>query len=183
MIFTEEIHELIPKITKRKAYYLLCSMRGRYKKYWVFGIGKRDGKRFWISERQMSYFVKLLVDYWFLEKKREVIGSRNYPCAIYKASKALQEMFLQIRDGINVSNLTQRIKDFNESHNTFEYLRGYWVAKRNKIVIWERFIVSNRGKYSQYVYDSEREKKLTLFEYLRGDKNVIETCREYKIIG
>jgi len=184
--FLEDIQEIIPKITKRKAYFLLCSIKGRVEKYWKFGIWKRDGHKFGISERQMQKFIALLRDYWYINKVAQVRGSRGFMCSLYKVSSVMKEFFNDIRGGIKTSNLTDRIKQFNISHNTFDYLRGYWVVKYTKCIIQDRYIVHKRakGKYKDYIFDSEERKPITLFEFLRiyNNRTLIEQSRELGLI-
>ena len=180
--FLEDIQEIIPKITKRKAYFLLCSIKGRVEKYWKFGIWKRDGHKFGISERQMQKFIALLRDYWYINKVAQVRGSRGFMCSLYKVSSVMKEFFNEIRGGIKTSNLTDRIKQFNSSHNTFDYLRGYWVVKYKKLIIDNRYIVYNKWKYQDSVYDSQERKKLSLFEYLRWETELIKFCRDINLI-
>ncbi len=180
--FLQDIQEILPKVTQRKGYVFLCSLQGRSEKYGKFWVGKRDGKKFGISERQMLKLIRLLIDYGFLTIEWEIKGTSGFKCRIFKASKALREIFNGIRGGINISNLTDRIKQFNSNHNTFDYLRNNWKVKGKKLIIEDRYIVYNKWKYKDCVYDSQENTKLTLFEYLRNGEDIIKKCLELKII-
>ena len=189
--FLEDIQEMIPKITKRKAYLIVCTMKWRCEKYWSFGLWKRDGPRYGISERQMSYLIALLVDYWYIKVVAKIRGSRGFICSVYKASSVMKEVMAKLRQGLNwlcvaKGNLTDRIKQFNSSHNTFDYLRTLWKVKYTKLIIDARYIVHKRAKkYENWVYDSEKGSALTLFEFLRiyNNRTLIEQSRALSLLG
>jgi len=184
--FIEDINETYPKLRKDKILKIFCSMKLRNKKYWVFGIGKRDWDKFCISQRQMQYFINMMIDYWFLSTSRKVRWSSWYICRVYKASKELLGYFTQIKDVVLVkcSNLTQRIKDFNNT-NTFSsmfkvevrgnvrFIKEWWV----KYKIW-------RGVYEGKVYDSINNTWYNLFDFINfiWDNNIIKTCIKLKIV-
>ena len=184
----ESIQIEIPNITEKKLFKLLCAMKWRNEQYSKFWLWKRDGPKFWISERQMRKLVTLLLDYWYMTIGGHVKGSRWFKCRIFRASSVLKDILQSVRQGLNgicksVWNLSDRIRAFNSSHNTFNYLKGQWVVKYNKMIIWDRYIVYNKWKYKDSVYDSQDNKKLTLFEYLRWDANILEHCKNLKLIG
>jgi len=182
--FLQDIQELLPKVTKRKGYLLLCSLCGRSEKYWNFWVGKRDWYKFNISERQMLKLVKLMIDYWFLEVTWEVIGSKGFKCRLFKASKTLREVFEWIRGKVKLTSITERIREFNErtdifEYLKFEYLKGSGVVKYGTLRIWD-YICTRKTR--THLLNIKTRENITLFEYLRGEKDLIETCKELNII-
>lgn len=147
--FIDDIILEIPKLTEKKVYRIFCSMKARNKKYWTFGLGKRDGFRFGISERQMQYFVNLMLDYWFLSIDSEVRSSRGFKCRVFKASKQLLSYFIQIKDYV--------VNKF-EYINPTDYIKARFITKKvwSKLkfkVSWNRYIIHLRWKFKNVIYD------------------------------
>lgn len=187
--FLENIQEIIPKITKRKAYLIVCAMKWRGENYWSFGIWKRDGPKYGISERQMSYFIALLVDYWYIKPVAKVRWSRGYLCTIYKASSIMKDIMASVRQGLNwvckrVANLTDRIKQWNESNNAYDYLVNEWKVKKWKLILQDGdYIIDKKWRRLNIIYNTVNKSKISLFDYLRGTKSVYEMSLILKIIG
>lgn len=147
--FIEEIIWEIPKLTEKKVYKIFCSMKERNKKYWNFWLGKRDGFRFWISERQMQYFVNLMLDYWFLSIEKEVYSSRGFKCRVFKASEQLKQYFICIKDYV--------FKKF-EYIDPVAYVKARFcvVKEWSKLkfkVAWNRYIIHLRWRFKNVIYD------------------------------
>jgi len=147
--FIDEIIWEIPKLTQKKVYKIFCSMKQRNKRYWTFWLGKRDGFRFWISERQMQYFVNLMLNYWFLSIDSEVRSSRGFKCRVFKASKELLWYFKQIKDYV--------VKKF-EYIDPVAYVKARFTVKKEwwKLkfkVNWNRYIIHLRGRFKDKIYD------------------------------
>jgi hypothetical protein len=147
--FINEIIWEIPKLTERKVYRIFCSMKARQKKYWTFWLGKRDGFRFWVSERQMQYFVNLMINYWFLSIDSEVKSSRGFKCRVFKASKQLLNYFIQIKDYVATKF---------EYIDPVAYVKARFIIKKvwSKLkfkVHWDRYIIHLRWRFKNVIYD------------------------------
>ena len=187
--FITEINWEIPKISKKRIYRIFCSLKWRVKKYSKFGIGKRDGIKFGISERQMTYFINLMTDYWFLEVSGETRGGRGFMCRLFTASEQLKEFFLQIKDVIitKVTNLTDRIAQWNKNTDWIQYLSTMVIIKRK---YWENKFKYNWVKYviprwNKYIYNTQDQIWMNLFDFMDSiwDKNIIKTALQLNIIG
>lgn len=139
----------------------------------------------------MTYFIDLLLDYWYIQDVAQTRGSRWFMCRIFKASSVMKDILQSVKQWLNgisksVWNLSDRIRAFNASHNTFNYLKGQWVVKYNKLIIWDRYIVHKRSlsKYKNHLFDSIERKPVTLFEYLRitDRSTVYEKALHLKLI-
>jgi len=184
--FIKEINWLYPRLKPKAIYKMFCSMKGREKKYWIFGMGKRDWAKFFISERQMQYFINVMIDYWFLEIKWEVSSNRRFRCRVFKASKQLLEYFKQIKDVVLVkcSNLTDRIKDWNNSNDISsfftiqtKYRKQYFKYDGVIYILW-------KDRYKGVIYDTMNNKGIKLFDFINmiWDNNIIKTAIKLKII-
>jgi len=150
--FIQDIIWEIPKLTERKVYRIFCSMKARYKKYWNFWLGKRDWFRFWVSERQMQYFVNLMIDYWFLSIEDEVYSSRGFKCRVFKASKQLIEYLLKIKDYV----LYTYVDPVAYVKARFTYKIKY--SKLEFKVKWNKYIIHLRGRFKDKIYDVSENK-------------------------
>lgn len=147
--FISEIIWEIPKLTEGKVYRIFCSIKARQKKYWVFGLWKRDGFRFWVSERQMQYFVNLMLDYWFLSIDSIVYSSRWFKCRVFKASKQLLWYLNEIKD---------YVKKVFTYVDPIAYVKTRFITKKvwSKLkfkVHWERYIIHLRWRFKNVIYD------------------------------
>jgi hypothetical protein len=185
--FIKEIIWEIPKLNERKVYRVFCWIKARQKKYWTFWLWKRDGYRYWISCRQMTYFINLMIDYWFLEIKGHARSKTGHKCRIYKASKQLKTYLNQIKDYVfkKIDNLTQKIKWFCEYNNTITYIKSLSGVKRkfkryDFEYIWEYYLVfwDNEIWRKNKILRKSDWKIMNLFDFIKetSGKTVYETA-------
>ena len=185
-----EIKELKPHIPCRSIRVILKSIYWRSKKYQEIFLSRRNSSDLWIKENHYRIIVELLRDFGYItieNKHDKTLRLASKSIKVKKYGYKVSDFFQKIlntfeKTKVYISNITDRIKQFNSSHNTFEYLKGYWVVKYNKLIIWDRYIAKRKWKYSDFIYDSYENKKLTLFEYLREWKELITFCRELNLI-
>ena len=175
--FIQDIHEELPNLNTRAIYKIFCSMKGRNKKYWIFWLWKRDWAKFFISNRQMTYFIDIMIKYWFLEVSWEALSKGMFKCRLFKASKQLKEYFTQIKDVIvtKISNLSDRIKDWNNSQDITSYISTITtITTKYRIkkfeYMWIKYIIW-KNKYKNKILNTDTNKWLSLFDFLLEIKN------------
>lgn len=186
--FIEEIHWLYPNLWTKAIYKMFCSMKGRDKKYWNFWLWKRDWSKFFVSERQMTYFINIMINYWFLEEVWNA-NCRGFKCRVFRASNQLKKYFTQIKDVVvsKISHLTDRIKEWNNQDiksylSSLVDIRRKWNKETFKYN-WLKYVIWKR-QYEGIIYDTSENRGLNLFDFIQKItwKNVIETALYIKII-
>ena len=149
--FIDEIIWEIPVLTEKRVYKIMCSIKARQKKYWSFGLWKRDWSRFWISDRQMQYFINLMLDYGFISVDGTTRSSRWFPCRVFKASEQLLGYLSQIKDYV--------FKKF-EYIDPIAYVKSMFsvVKKWSKLVFkvsWIKYTINIYWKFKWVIYDTQ----------------------------
>ena len=151
----EELKDIFPKLTERKIYRLLLTIKARYNKYKVIGISRLEATRYGTSERQLQSFIDYLRESWAIEKIDMVKCKNNaFKCNIYN----LSEWFI---------NWLQEVKDFVKK--TFKYInpldfvkaRFPYKIKNGKLkfeVNWDRHIIHLRGRFKGVIYSLNEDK-------------------------
>lgn len=147
--FIKEINWELPKISTRRIYTVLMSIKGRLKKYKTIWLGRRDWPKFNISERQMPKLINLLIDTWHLIEKWHTRGSRWFSCRVYELSDYLKR---------ELANLKDYVKAKFEYINPVEYVKARFAYKikygRIKFEVdWNKYMIALRGKYKNVIYD------------------------------
>ena len=98
----------------------------------------------------MQYFIKAMLDYWFLEVDREVKSSRGFKCRVFKVSSQLKTYFSEIKDYV--------FKKF-EYINPTEYVKSkFLVVKRGSKLVFKvagiKYHIATRGRFKNVIYDT-----------------------------
>lgn len=185
--FINDIIWEIPKLTEKKVYKIFNSIKYRQKTYKNLGLGKRDGIKYGISTRQMTYFINLMVDYGFLEVKWYARAKTGHKCRIFKVSKQLQVYLDQLKDYVftKIDNLSAKIKTFCDYNNTITYVKGLaWVKRKFKRYdfeyLWESYLVfwEQEIKRKNKILRKSDWKIMNLFDFIKESnwKSVYETA-------
>ena len=147
--FIDEILWELSHLTQKQVYRLFCSMNQRIKQFWDFWMWKRDGIRFWLSERQMQKFINLMIDYGFLKIKRRVRSNRGFLCRLFSASEELLKYFWEIRNFV--------LKKFKYI-NPKEYMLARFPVIRDRYwklefrVNGQKYFVNKRWRFKDKIY-------------------------------
>lgn len=184
--FIEDIIWEIPKLTEKKVYRIFCSLKARNNKYSTFWFGKRDGARFGVSCRQMTYFINLMIDYWFLKMNWEAYTKWGHKCRVFKASKQLKEYFIDIKDYVfsGIKNLTEWIRNWNNSQDIASYLSTTVIIRKDRFNYeWVKYIIGKR-KHEWKIYNTETWRGLTLFDFLLEiyNENILNLAFKLRIV-
>lgn len=184
--FIEDINWEYPKLGKVAIYKMFCSLKGKHKKYNTFWLWKREGAKFFVSARQMQYFINVMIDYGFIDIVWETKGSRWFTCRIFKASKQLIEYFKQIKDVIltKVSNLSDRIKTWNKNQDISTYLSSMVKIKKWRFNYeWVKYVIW-KGVHNGKILNTDTKRGLTLFDFLleTNNKNIVNLAINLKIV-
>jgi hypothetical protein len=160
--FIDEIHEILPNIPKKKIFKVLVWIKGRKLKYKNIWLWKRDWEKYWISTRQMTYIINLLVDTWHLEVIGSALVKKTFKCRVYKISSYLKDILANLKDVVlnKIDNLSDRIKNFELLNNCSDYINNtiwfykikYW--KKYFTYNWVIYIIHNRWKYKDLIFDT-----------------------------
>ena len=184
--FIEDINSELPNLSTYRIYKLLNHIKFRYQYYGTFWLWKREWpKKLWISERQMTYFINLMINYWFLEVKKVIVWNRKFTCRIYKVSSYLKEIITEIKDYVKVSNLSDKIKSWNNSQDTLNYLKGIVTLKTKynktsfklngiKYTLWKWWILNLDTNKMIWLFD-------LLMEYY-GENKIYNLAYKLKIL-
>lgn len=190
--FINEINWEIPKISKRTVFKILVWLKLRYKKYSKIWLWKRDWEKFNISERQMTYFIDLLIQTWHLLIDWETRTKKWFLCRVFKLSDYLKEELFKLKDKVftKVDNLSERVKKWESENNTIDYIKNnFWFYKEK---IWKKwfkyngviYVIPTKWEYENKIFDTTQNKIFTLFNFIKEIKrlDVVKTALLLNII-
>lgn len=162
-----------PNVSKNAIHKILFSLHGRNKKFGKVGLWKRDGEKFWISERQMTYVINSLIISGFLSISGKVKWTRWFLCNVYKIStENLNSLSSYIRNAATVTttHISQRIKEFNDSltsETIRTFLESFWFKRKWSYLIWcmwwEKILFSLQWK-RKALYLTRDNSSISLFD-------------------
>ena len=168
------------KIKKEKELNkLLWSLKWRYDKYWEIFISRKEFKKFWLTEKQLRWFIEKFRMLWFLKFEWQVRKDWNkYSSNIYSIWEELKKIFNMLIWGIK--NMYKKVWEFIDK-NWIEILKKFWVRlfneKKNliekKVSIWKRWQIKNWKTWKWY----------NIFSYLMEFRNIscFELAKELKL--
>ncbi len=190
--FIDEINSEIPKISKKNIFKLLMKLKWRFKKYNKIWLGKRDWQNYWISTRQMTYFIDLLINTWHLIENWKTRTKDNFICRTFKLSKYLIEELSKLKDYVltKVENLSDRIKKWEDQNDCVNYIKnnyGFYKEKSRKKwfkVDWLIYVIHTYWNYENMIFDTTQNKVFTLFNFIKEIKRlyVLKTALFLNII-
>ena len=146
----EELKDIFPKLTEKKIYRLLLTIKARYKKYKVIGISRLEATNYWTSERQLQSFIDFLRDNWAIKKISMAKCKKNaFKCNVYSLWTWFIEWLEEVKDFV--------LKTFKYV-NPITYVKARFTTKTvwSKLkfkVSWDRYIIHLRWKFKNVIYD------------------------------
>lgn len=155
--------DMIEVVTK-----ILYSVKGRAKKYWVFGLSRHEYTKYDITEYQFRKIIKTLRDKGYITFHKLVQEVRNWKPSkynLYELWNRLKQIFSSLQRG--VENLNDKIIAWTKQNSSIELLRSFGIQVKNN---W-KFGKLSVNKKTGAISDWKNNKKYNLFNYLREKEN------------
>lgn len=144
-----EIQDILPKLTERKIYRLLLTIKARYIKYGKIWISRLEATRYWTSERQLQSFIDYLRDSEAIKKIGMTQCNNGFKCNVYSLAEWFKKWLEEVKDFVKKTfeyiNPTAYVKA------RFNCKIKYWKIKFK--VNWNRYIIHTRWRFKNVIYD------------------------------
>jgi len=146
----KELQDIFPRMTERKIWKILLTIKFRYKTYWTIGLSRLEASRFGTSERQMQAFIRYLRDINAINKVWMIMALwTGRKCNVYSLSLWFIEWLEEVKDF--VKKVFTYIDPVAYVKSKFKVKRKYWILKFK--VDGERYQISERGRFKGKIYD------------------------------